>query len=114
MTISSTCAAGDVVEIEFPYSFGDGAKQRPALVVSGPSTHGDYTFIMISKEQHDDGVAINASDFAAGSLKATSFVRVSRLFTIDGEHVVTKRGRLKPAAMDRVMATLCPSLGCKC
>lgn len=112
MTISSTLAAGDVVEVEFPYSYGDGAKQRPALVIMGPNPHGDYTFIMISKQQHEDGVPIGAADFAAGALNSASFVRTSRLFTINGDNVVTQRGRLKPGAMGRVRAKLCPALGC--
>jgi adenine-specific DNA-methyltransferase len=42
MTISSVFAAGDIVEVEFPYSYEGGAKQRPALVIMGPSAHGDY------------------------------------------------------------------------
>lgn len=114
MTISSVFAAGDVVEVEFPYSYEGGAKQRPALVIMGPNAHGDYTFIMISTQQHEDGIPIAAPDFSTGALNAASFVRTSRLITINGDHVLTRRGRLKPTAVSRVLAKLCPTLGCKC
>lgn len=75
-------AAGDIVEVEFPYSYEGGAKQRPALVIMGPNAHGDYTFIMISTQEHEDGVSIGAPDFATSALNAASFVRTSRLITI--------------------------------
>jgi PemK-like, MazF-like toxin of type II toxin-antitoxin system len=114
MTTSSAFAAGDVVQVEFPFADTESGKDRPALVIAGPSMHGDYTVSMISKQAQDDGVPIGASDFASGSLKAASFVRVRRLYTLGGDNILTLRGRLKPAAVDRVLAKLCPTLGCKC
>lgn len=114
MTTSSSFAAGDVVQVEFPFADTESEKIRPELVIAGPSVHGDYTISMISKQAHDDGAPIGASDFASGSLKAASFVRVRRLYTLASDNVLMLRGRLKPAAMDRVKAILCPTFGCKC
>lgn len=113
MTTSSSFAAGDVVQVEFPFADIEADKHRPALVIAGPSVHGDYTISMISKQAHDDGVPLGAADFASGALKSASFVRVRRLYTLSGENVLTRRGRLKPAAVTRVLAKLCPMLGCK-
>ncbi len=113
MTTSSSFVAGDVVAVEFPFADAESGKERPALVVAGPSVHGDYTISMISKQAHDDGVPIGAADFASGTLNAASFVRVRRLYTLNVENVLTRRGRLKPAAVSRVLAKLCPTLGCK-
>ena len=113
MTPSSSFVVGDVVEVEFPYAYSGGEKKRPAVVIAGPNVHCDYTLIMISSQGHDDGVPIGTSDFASGSLKAASFARVQRLYTLSGDHVLVHRGRLKPTAVDRVRAKLCPALGCK-
>lgn len=113
MTTSNSFAAGDVVQVEFPFADSEMDKNRPALVIAGPSAHGDYTISMISKQAHDDGVSIGAADFASGSLNSASFVRVRRLYTLSGDNMLTRRGRLKPAAVSRVLTKLCPTLGCK-
>lgn len=112
MTTSSAWAAGDVVVMDFPYADGAVGKNRPALVLTAPSPHGDYTVAMISTSQ-DEGVSITAADFSTGSLKQDSFVRVRHVYTCESKCFVTKRGALKPDAMKRVMAALCPALGCK-
>src|SRR4030067_758683 len=108
MTSSSAFARGDVVTVEFPFADGAGSKDRPAVVVAGPSPYGDYTVVMISKERHVDGVSITRADFASGSLNTDSFVRVSRLFTVDGGTVIGKRGTLKLGTVARVNSMLCP------
>ncbi len=112
--ISSTFTPGDVVSLDFPFSDSVDGKNRPALVLTGPSVHGDYTVAMISSAQQGDGIGIARSDFASGSLKVDSFVRVRHVYTCDNSCFVTKRGTLKPAAVRRVLAALCPALGCKC
>ena len=111
---SSAFTPGDVVSLDFPFSGGVDGKNRPALVLTGPSAHGDYTVAMISRSQQSDGVAIVSTDFAAGALNADSFVRVQHVFTCENSCFVTKRGTLKAAAVKRVLAALCPTLGCKC
>lgn len=113
MTTSSAWFAGDVVTLDFPFSDGAGHKDRPALVLAGPTGLGDYTIAMISRSKMDDGVSITAADFAAGALKEDSFVRVRHVFTCESSGFVLKRGSLAPGAMKRVLAALCPALGCK-
>jgi hypothetical protein len=114
MTSSSAFGAGDIVTIEFPRTDGSpGKEDRPCLVISGPTVHGDYCLAMISGEKHDDGVSIALSDLAQGNLSKASFVRVHRLYTFEGSLVTIKRAALKPAAMGRIMHALCPALGCK-
>lgn len=113
MTTSSAFARGDVVTVEFPFSDGSAGKDRPCLVIAGPSAHGDYCLAMISGESQDDGVPISTSDLSAGQLAKQSFVRVRRLYTFKDSLFTIKRGSLKPAAMGRVMNALCPVLGCK-
>ncbi len=111
--ISSIWSAGEVVTLDFPFSDGEGSKSRPALILAGPTALGDYTFAMISRSQMDDGISITAADFSSGALNADSFVRVKHVFTCEGSCVVTKRGSLAPKAIKRVLAALCPALGCK-
>lgn len=111
--ISSAFAPGDVVTLDFPFSDGADSKNRPALVVAGPSEFGDYTVAMISRGQQGDGVAIAVADFASGALQADSFVRVKHLFTLESSNFVSRRGTLRPTAVQRVLKVLCPTLGCK-
>ena len=113
MTISSPVAPGDVVNIDFPYAEGRDGKNRPALVLSGPNAFGDFTVAMISSQGQDDGVPMAPADFAQGNLSTPSFVRVQKIFTVDKGSLVAKRGALRTAAMGKVLAKLCPSLGCK-
>lgn len=113
MTISSQVAPGDVVNVDFPYAEGGDSKNRPALVLSGPNALGDFTVAMISSQGQDDGVPVAQADFAHGNLSAPGFVRIRRIFTVDKDSLVTKRGALRNAAMGKVLAKLCPSLGCK-
>lgn len=65
MTISKAVARGDVVTVEFPYAGGAGLKDRPAMLVAGPSPYGDYTVAMISSQGHSDGIAITRDDFVS-------------------------------------------------
>lgn len=113
MTSSSAFGSGDIVTVEFPFSDGSAGKDRPGLVIAGPSAHGDYCLAMISGEGQDDGVPISAADLSAGKLAKDSFVRVRRLYTFKDSLFTIKRGTLKAAAMGRVMNALCPALGCK-
>jgi len=112
MTISSV-APGDVVNIDFPFSDAAGGKNRPALVLSAPNAFGDFTVAMISSQGQDDGVPFAPADIIQGSMSASGFIRIRRLFTLHQDVLVAKRGVLKPAAMNKVLAKLCPSLGCK-
>lgn len=113
MTTSSQIAPGDLINVDFPYAEGGDAKNRPALVLSSPNAFGDFTVAMISSGAQDDGVPVTAADLAHGELSGASFVRIRRLFTVKSSALVRKRGALKTASMGKVLAKLCPSLGCK-
>lgn len=113
MTTSSQVAPGDVVTIDFPYAEGGDSKNRPALVLSPPNVFGDFTVAMMSSGAQDDGVPVAQADFAQGGLSGPSFVRIRRLFTVEMDSLVAKRGVLQPNAMSKVLAKLCPSLGCR-
>lgn len=113
MTTNSQVAPGDVVSIDFPFAEGGDGKNRPVLVLSGPNDFGDFTVAMISSQGQDDGVPFSPTDFAQGKLATSGFVRIRRIFTVDKEALVAKRGVLKGTAMSKVLAKLCPSLGCK-
>jgi mRNA-degrading endonuclease toxin of MazEF toxin-antitoxin module len=113
MTTFSQIAPGDVINLDFPYAEGGDAKNRPALVLSSPNAFGDFTVAMISSGAQDDGIPVTASDFAHGQLGGASFVRIRRLYTVKSSALVKKRGALKGSTMSKVLAKLCPSLGCK-
>lgn len=111
---SSIWAPGDVIDVKFPFADGSKEKSRPALVLSGPSIHGDHTIVMISTKQHDDGVPIAQGDFFSGGLRLDSFVRTRHLYTCGSATFAGKRGTLTVVAMTRIAKALCPGLGCKC
>jgi len=110
---SSTIQRGDVVQLDFPFSGGDGSKSRPALVIAGPTEHGDYVVVMMSSQRHDDGVTIEPADFSVGGLTSMGYARVRSVYTVNGATFSQKRGALKPNALKRVHAALCPALGCE-
>ncbi|MGQ0654778.1 MAG: type II toxin-antitoxin system PemK/MazF family toxin [Betaproteobacteria bacterium] len=113
MTISSQLAPGDLVSIDFPFADGVDRKNRPVLVLSPPNVFGDVVVAMISNSAQDDGVAILPADLVQSSSFVSGYVRVRRIFTVANDALVTKRGALRATAMAKVLAKLCPALGCR-
>lgn len=91
-----TYQPGEVLLLKFPFSSGEDAKHRPALllldvgdddiVVARITTH-------ISRSAFDVGI----NNWKEAGLKAPSGVRLHKLATLEKSLVDRKRGRLVPA-----------------
>jgi len=97
-------AAGAVVLVRFPFSDLSAVKLRPALVV-GDVGRGDYILCQITSKAYGDGGAVEiARDaFASGSLRVTSYVRPTKLFTANHDLINSQLGTLKPVAVRNVV-----------
>ncbi|MDD2762175.1 MAG: hypothetical protein PHH11_18005, partial [Methylomonas sp.] len=61
---------------------------------------------------HDDAIPLQDDDIAQGPLPKTSWVRATKLFSLNRDSVVLKLGNLKPEAFKRIHGGICARLGC--
>jgi mRNA interferase MazF len=87
-------AGGAVVLVPFPFSDLSETKLRPAVVLAN-AERGDWVLCQVTSKLYGDAgaIPIETGDFAAGSLRVTSFARPGKLFTAS---------RSLMAAQDRV------------
>lgn len=71
---------GEIVLVRFPFSDLTASKLRPAITLAD-ADRGDWVLCQITSQEYSDlrAVKINSSDFAAGTLVKTSFVRPAKL-----------------------------------
>lgn len=76
--------AGDIVVLPFPQTNLQAGKRRPALVVASLSGD-DLILCQITTQTRTDqySVPLVATDFERGRLNVDSFIRSSRLFTVE-------------------------------
>lgn len=105
-----TFDAGTIVRVPFPYTGGDRAQFRPALVVSktplGPEG-GQFWAVMITSAANrgwPDDVAIDEG-FREVGLTARSVIRPHKLATLDTDHA-TYLGTLDPARLAAVTGSV--------
>jgi mRNA interferase MazF len=95
---------GAVVLVRFPFSDLSQTKLRPAVVLAG-SGRGDWILCQVTSKPYGDSRAIRleASNFAAGSLRVSSFVRPGKLFTANQEVMVAEVGALQPEPLRQII-----------
>jgi mRNA interferase MazF len=104
-------ATGAIVLIPFPFSDLSQAKLRPALVLAD-SGHGDWLLAQVTSKPYGDPQAIELrhDDFASGSLLLVSYVRPTKLFTLNEEltrgEVAKLRTRAFATVVDAIIDTL--------
>jgi mRNA interferase MazF len=98
--------AGDVVLLEFPFSDLSGSKLRPAIVLA-VIDRGDFIACQVATERHADptSIPLAVADFSAGSLRANSIARPSKLFTAHRTIVKKRVARVKDATRDLIRDT---------
>ena len=80
---------GDIILIPFPYSDLTGSKKRPALIISNPNLKGeDKICCLITSNNSSEGILISKDSFVEGKLPFKSWVKPSRIFTIDGRIII--------------------------
>lgn len=108
-----TLLPGEVVLIPFPFSDLQAAKRRPVLVLKPCDRFGDFLAAAITSQPgHEDGFLLAHDDLAEGVLPKTSWVRVTKLYTLNRECVVVRFGALTFAAFTKVQHEVCRAVGC--
>jgi mRNA interferase MazF len=116
-------ARGDVVIVQFPYQDGTRGKNRPALVVQCDENNRrlqNTVVAMITGNIQRAGteptqllVDRSTPEGQSSGLHGPSAVKCENLFTILQSHILRTIGRLSPALMAKVDASLKASLGLK-
>lgn len=108
-----TLHPGEVVLIPFPFSDLQAAKRRPVLILRSCERFGDFLAAAITSQAgHEDGCILSANDLAEGELPKTSWVRVSKLYTLNRDCVFNRFGALNPEAFAKVHKEICRAVGC--
>jgi mRNA interferase MazF len=106
-------APGDVLFIPFPYTDLTTRKRRPVLVLNQADSFGDFLAAAITSQTgHDDALPLNQADFLEGTLPKPSYLRGTKLYTLNTHLVIGRFGALTPNAFARMHAGVCTLLGC--
>lgn len=104
---------GDVVLIPFPYTDLATTKRRPVLVLRPPDAFGDFLAVAVTSQAgHEDAITLSQADFLEGFLPKPSYVRASKLYTLNERTITRRFGALTPASFKRAQDAICALLGC--
>lgn len=104
----------DIVQIPFPFSDLTRQKCRPVLLLTAPDGFGDFLAAAVTSQAgHNDAIPLQNDDLAGGSLPKASWVRATRLFSLNQGAVILALGNLKPESFKRVHGEICARLDCK-
>lgn len=95
--MASKNRAGEIVLLRFPYTEGQGAKTRPAVIITDHSATGlgsDMTVAYMTTEvakyaSWPNTVRLDGNDLSSGQLKKQSIIRTDKLITVD-QSIVSK------------------------
>jgi hypothetical protein len=65
-----------------------------------------------SQAGHEDAITLTQADFQEGFLPKPSYVRASKLYTLNERAVAHRFGALTPTAFTRTQTAICTVLGC--
>ena len=99
-----TPSVGAIVLVPFPFSDLSQTKLRPAVVLADAG-RGDWILCQITSNAYADkrAIELTTTDFAAGSLRVVSYARPGKLFTASRNLLMREVGKLKAAALDKVV-----------
>ncbi|MDO8428942.1 MAG: type II toxin-antitoxin system PemK/MazF family toxin [Candidatus Diapherotrites archaeon] len=98
---------GDIVIVPFPFSDLSTTKKRPAFVIQ--TLKGDDLILcQITSQETSDSYAVPLSEkeFAQGTLKQNSNVRINKLFTADQSLILYKAGHTKEQKTKQIIQNL--------
>jgi mRNA-degrading endonuclease toxin of MazEF toxin-antitoxin module len=90
------------------------SQRRPVVVLSDQDSVGDFvcTAVTSSTQEIGDRVELAQSDFMEGTLPKKSWVRVSKIYTVNAGVALGRFGQLSEVALDRIRTAVCKSVGC--
>lgn len=75
---------------------------------------GDFLAAAVTSHAgHVDALALTQMDLQEGLLPKPSYVRATKLYTLNERIVVRRFGALRPEAFARIHAAICEGLGCR-
>ena len=100
----ATFGRASVVLVDFPFSDLSQTKLRPAIVLAQANPQ-DWFLCQITSNAGIDtrAIEIKNTDFAAGSLRQTSFARPNKIFTGHETLIGRRVGILSDAAISRIV-----------
>ena len=105
----------DIIQIPFPFSDISQQKRRPVLLLTAPDTFGDFLAAAVTSQAgHDDAISLQDGDIIEGRLPKASWVRATKLFSLNRDIVIVTLGNLKAEAFERIHGEICVRLGCSC
>ena len=98
---------GQIVTVHFPFSDLTDSKLRPAVVLA-EAGRGDWILCQVTSKPYNDELAIpiEATDFARGSLRLTSYARPGKLFTAHSSLVANNVGELRSEKFSAVRSAV--------
>ena len=98
---------GEVVVLPFPQTDLQAGKRRPALVVA-ELTGDDLILCQITSQSRHDGysVPLASGDFERGHLNIESFIRPSRLFTVEQSVILYSDAKVNSSKLNEVRARI--------
>ena len=97
--------AGDIVVLSFPQTNLQTGKRRPALVlVDLPGD--DLILCQITSQIYRDtnSIQVDIGDFVSGQLNVRSYIRPSRLFTVEQSTILYTAAHLTQAKLQESLA----------
>ena len=92
---------GEIVQLDFPFTDGEGAEGRPALVLLDTGDD-DIVVARITSHTSRDQYDIRLNDLSIAGLSVPSVVRLHKLATIEKRLVSRRRGTLSEGDLNRV------------
>lgn len=96
---------GDVVVLPFPFSDLSATKRRPALVI-GELDGVDLVVCQITSQQRPSNkhcIALTTRNMKCGSISKDSWIRASRIFTVDSRLITKTIGTIDDATLEAVV-----------
>jgi len=110
MPSTTSYKRGDVVLVPFPFTDLTGAKQRPALVISGDvfnSTRDDALIIAITSQVHADLKAdeflASAAELSACGLPKPSILRLLKLVSLHQQLIIKRIGKMPEPVLVQIL-----------
>ncbi|MEK6842131.1 MAG: type II toxin-antitoxin system PemK/MazF family toxin [Nanoarchaeota archaeon] len=98
---------GDVVVLDFPFSDLTQFKKRPALVIKVPKGEDVIICQITAKSQEKEvEIPLTKKDFAKGTLKMDSYLRVDKITTTKNTRINYKVGSLKVEKFKEILDSI--------
>ncbi len=97
MNYGIMCQPGDVVLLPFPSSDHSTSKKRPVIVLKEPDQRGDFACLAVTSSFYQKGsFVLSGEHFATGVLPRLSWVRISKVYTVNRSLIAGVFGSIYP------------------